>query len=93
LGYPFPFEGHVCGYCWVLDLASDVRPDESYRWWYGDRDLDIQARRAGGVAHVPAMVRHVHGNELTRENPELMKLTEADEDYFFEKWKDVIKKA
>jgi hypothetical protein len=93
LGYPFPFEGHVCGYCWVLDLASDVRPDENYRWWYGDRDLDIQARRAGGVAHVPAMVRHIHGNELTRDNPELMKLAEADEDYFFEKWKDVIKKA
>lgn len=86
LGYPAPFEGWVCGYCWVLDLASDVRPDENYRWWYGDRDIDIQAKNNGGVIHVPAMVRHLHGNQLTSASAELMKLTEADEDYFFEKW-------
>ena len=87
LGYPFPFTGHVCGYCWVLDLKSNIRLDEKFVWWYGDRDLDLQARKLKGVVHVPAMVRHVEGNILTSQNPELMELTKADEKYFLEKWK------
>lgn len=92
LGYPYPFPGWTCGYCWVLDLASDVRPDENFRWWYGDNDLNFQARAYGGVLAVPAKVRHLHGNELTKDNEELMALTRQDEDLFFEKWKDVFKK-
>jgi len=87
LGYPFPFIGHVCGYCWVLDVKSGIRLDEDFVWWYGDRDLDLQARKLKGVVHVPAMVRHIHGNELTRDNQELVELTKADEKYFLEKWK------
>lgn len=92
LGYPYPFPGWTCGYCWVLDLASDVRPDENFRWWYGDNDLNFQARAYGGVIAVPAKVKHLHGNELTKDNEELMALTTKDEDLFFEKWKDVFKK-
>jgi GT2 family glycosyltransferase len=90
LGCPYPFEGWVSGYCWILDLASDVRPDEKYRWWYGDRDLYLQAREVGTVCAVACKVRHIHGNELTRNNPKLMELTKIDEEYFFDKWKDVI---
>jgi hypothetical protein len=86
LGYPFPFIGHVCGYCWVLDVKSGIKPDENYKWWYGDRDIDLQARQGKGVVHVPAMVRHIHGNELTRDNQELMAMTKVDEELFFKKW-------
>lgn len=86
LGYPYPFQGWVCGYCFIIDLATDIRPDERYRWWYGDRDLDLQARKQGGVVHVPAMVRHVEGNVLTTQNKELQELAKVDEDLFFEKW-------
>lgn len=86
LGYPFPFVGHVCGYCWVLDIKSPIRPNEKYVWWYGDRDLDLQARLNGGVVHVPAMVRHIHGNELTRSSVELMEITKKDEQLFLETW-------
>lgn len=86
LGYPYPFQGWVCGYCFIIDLATDVRPDERYRWWYGDRDIDLQARKQGGVVHVPAMVRHVEGNVLTTQNKELQELAKIDEDLFFEKW-------
>ena len=92
LGYPYPFSNTVCGYCWVVDLASDVRPDERFRWWYGDNDLNFQARAYGEVLAVPAKVRHLHGNELTKNNEELMALTVKDEDLFFEKWQDVFKK-
>ena len=87
LGYPFPFTGHVCGYCWVLSMKSGIRLDENYKWWYGDRDLDLQARKLKGVVHVPAMVRHIEGNVLTSQSNELMELTKADEKYFVEKWK------
>jgi GT2 family glycosyltransferase len=86
LGYPFPFQGWVCGYCWILDVRSPIKPDEEYKWWYGDRDLDLQARANGGVVHVPAMVRHMHGNELTRDNQYLVELTKEDEKLFFKKW-------
>lgn len=86
LGYPYPFQGWVCGYCFIIDLATDIRPDERYRWWYGDRDLDFQARKQGGVVHVPAMVRHIEGNILTTQNKELQELAKTDEDLFFEKW-------
>lgn len=86
LGYPFPFEGWVCGYCWILDTQSPIRPDENYKWWYGDRDLDFQARLNGGVAHVPVKVKHLHGNELTRDNQLLLELTKQDEELFFTKW-------
>lgn len=86
LGYPFPFLGWVCGYCWVLDMKSGIRLDEEYVWWYGDRDLDLQTRKVKGVVHVPAMVKHLHGNELTRDNKELVELTKKDEDRFFTKW-------
>ena len=67
-------------------MLSDVRPDEDYKWWYGDRDIDFQARNSKGVVHVPAMVRHIHGNELTRDNQELMAMTKVDEELFFKKW-------
>jgi GT2 family glycosyltransferase len=86
LGYPYPFQGWVCGYCFIIDLATDVRPDERYRWWYGDRDLDLQARKQGGAVHVPAMVRHIEGNILTTQNKELQELAKIDEYLFFEKW-------
>ena len=86
LGYPAPFQGWVSGYCWVLDVSFSIRPDEEYVWWYGDRDLDMQAQQVGGVVHVPAMVRHIHGNELTRDSKELMDITVKDEERFFKKW-------
>lgn len=86
LGYPFPFLGHVCGYCWVIDTQSPIRPDENYVWWYGDRDLDLQARLNGGVVHVPAKVKHLHGNQLTQDNQSLIELTKQDEELFFKKW-------
>ena len=92
LGYPYPFPGWTCGYCFIIDLATDVRPDEQFKWWYGDNDINFQAREQGGIVAVPAKVRHLHGNELTQQNPDLMKLTTTDEDLFFKKWKKMFKK-
>ena len=85
IGIPIPFLGHICGYCWVLSLESGIRPDENYRWWYGDNDLFLQAE--GWIVGVPAKVRHIEPNWQTSSNPYLMELTKADAEYFHKKWK------
>ena len=40
------------GWAWILDPASPVRPDERFGYWWGDTDLDWQARKAGGMVSV-----------------------------------------
>lgn len=68
------------GSCWLLDLSSGLRADETYRWWYGDNDLDLRARRDhGGVASLRCHFAHVRANHLTAASPELQRL--ADEDH------------
>jgi hypothetical protein len=84
IGYPVPNIG--IGYCWVLDVKSNIRADENYRWWYGDNDIQLQAEQIGNVTYVLADVEHVHPNELTANSPHLMELTRADEEYFKTKW-------
>jgi len=84
IGYPVPNIG--IGYCWVLDVKSNIRADENYRWWYGDNDIQLQAEQIGNVTYVLADVEHVHPNELTTNSPHLMELTRADEEYFKTKW-------
>lgn len=69
----------LVGSCWLLDTSHGLRPDEAYRWWYGDDDLDWRARRDhGGVVAVPCTFTHLHPNELTASTPRLADLTFAD---------------
>lgn len=84
LGYPVPNIG--IGYCWVLDIKSNIRADENFRWWYGDNDIQFKAAMQGEFIYVPCEVEHMHPNELTHSNPDLMELTKADRKYFEEKW-------
>jgi hypothetical protein len=86
LGYPLPYKGHLPGYCWVLDIKSNIRADETFRWWYGDDDIRLKAKEIGEVVYIPAEVEHLHGNHLTSINEDLMKLTIADKEYFEKKW-------
>jgi hypothetical protein len=41
--------GRMPGWAWILDPVSPVRPDERFEYWWGDTDLDVQARGAGGM--------------------------------------------
>ena len=88
LGIPYPSIGAICGYCMVIDLASNVRPDEGYRWWYGDNDIYLQAQQEGTIVQVLSKVKHVEPNKLTSENPSLLQLTDADKVRFENKWYD-----
>ena len=84
VGYPVPNIG--IGYCWVLDIKSNIRADENFRWWYGDDDIKRKAELQGEIIYVPAEVEHLHPNHLTSANEDLMKLTVADKEYFEKKW-------
>lgn len=67
------------GSCWLLDLSTGLRADESYRWWYGDNDLDRRARTEhGGVASVRCYFTHLRPNHLTAASPELKRLADMD---------------
>lgn len=67
------------GSCWLLDLSTGLRPDEGFRWWYGDNDLDRRARRDyGGVASIRCDFMHTRPNHLTATSPELQALADRD---------------
>ena len=51
-------------------------------------ELLDEAAFMGEIAYVPAEVEHLHPNHLTSTNEELMKLTEADREYFERKWSE-----
>jgi hypothetical protein len=88
IGYPVPNIG--IGYCWVLDIKSNIRADENFRWWYGDNDIRMQATILGEVIYVPVEVNHLHPNQLTSDNKDLMELTKADEILFKTKWQEYL---
>ena len=74
------------GHCFVLNLKDPIRPDERFRWWYGDNDLYMQAIRLKGITGAVVPIEHIEPNKLTSENPELMKLTEQDKIEYQKKW-------
>lgn len=77
----------MTGWCWLLDLSSDVRPDEAYRWWYGDEDIVKQCDASGRPSvGVEAGVIHRHGNETTEASPGLQALALADLRTYRRKW-------
>lgn len=76
LAYP---AAPMTGWAWMLDVTRGIRPDESFRWYYGDTDLwDRCAESAGGVCAVPQTVKHLHPGRATDASPELQALGEAD---------------
>jgi hypothetical protein len=83
IGFPYPHTGHICGYCYILNVETGLMPDENYRWWFGDNDLYLRAKKLGGSVGVLAKVRHLHGNELTSINHKLLAQTEEDKKLFY----------
>ena len=86
LGYPEPIRSGGWGHCFIIRANSRVRPDERFTWWCGDHDLEMQARKAGGVSVAPIKVLNLHSNELTSQNPAMKKIIDQDISRFRRKY-------
>lgn len=83
---PVGLETRMTGWAFILDGTKGLRADENLRWWFGDDDLDWQARQAGGMAMtgvLPAPQNLFPNGSMT---PELQEQTARDAEYFQMKW-------
>jgi len=82
-----PLNRKLIGSIWILNVRSGLRPDNDFRWWFGDDDLDIRARRNhGGVISVPVDYEHVHASAATDGSSVLQELIDRDRLVFKKKY-------
>lgn len=75
----------MTGYAFILNGDDSLRADERFQWWFGDDDLERQARALGGVAYaVGADVIHRHPNSTTVGR--LAEIAAEDRTRFAAKW-------
>lgn len=77
----------MAGFAFALRGSLGLLADESFVWWYGDNDLDWQARQKGGVAHVGGAwegFQHLYPNSTTV--GELAEQANRDRETFVAKW-------
>lgn len=77
----------ITGYAFVVNGTHGIRCDESFKWWYGDDDLDWQARQDyNGTWEVDVTVKHTHPGESTNARPDLIEQADRDRKTFVQKW-------
>lgn len=74
------------GHAFILDITSGIRPDERFRWYYGDYDLKYQAQRKGGYATSSQEIEHLEPGILTQKSDELEFLARQDRKKFRRKY-------
>lgn len=74
----------LSGFAFILNTASGILLDEQFQWWWGDTDLDWQARRAGGMVVVPGTFEHRYPNGTT--TGILTDIATQDRTRFIAKW-------
>ena len=80
------------GHCWILRLDRGVRPDETFKWYMGDHDLERRAKRYGGVSICPEKTLNLEMGKEEYMSDEISRLIEEDYRKFFYRYKlDYIK--
>lgn len=80
---PWHLGNRMVGYAFALRGSAGLRADEDLLWWWGDSDLDLRARRAGGVAAVKINgLEHHDPNGYTNRNPALYAQAGRDRETF-----------
>jgi GT2 family glycosyltransferase len=83
----------LVGWAFVLDLDSPVMPDPAMAWWWGDTDIDWQARTAGGMVNLGAgpdfVVPNLRPNDFTTTVPGLGEQVGRDRAAFAAKYGSV----
>jgi GT2 family glycosyltransferase len=77
----------LCGWAFIMPGERNMRLDESFRWWFGDTDLDWRARQDGGmlIARGP-VVPNTAANVWTNVKSELGAQAGQDRLTFAAKW-------
>lgn len=84
---PMTLMNRIAGYTFMLRGEHGIRVDESMAWWWSDTDLEMRARREGGVVIVPnCQVKHLDPNGFTQRDPNLGRQALIDRDTFIRKW-------
>jgi len=93
-GRLIPYEPRIWGCLWVLDVATELRPDERFVWWYGDCDLDIRARRDyNGIVTLDVEYEHMFPGEGTFKSPSLVAQTDLDAQVFEERYAKMLRRS
>lgn len=75
------------GWAYVVELGRGIEPDERFHWWWGDTDLDWQARGAGGMVMIGGYpVPNVRPNDFLVNVPGLGQRAGLDGEAFAAKW-------
>jgi tetratricopeptide (TPR) repeat protein len=79
--------GRMTGFAFMLRGEAGLRADPQFAWWYGDDDLEWQARQRGKVVRVGGVhVRHLTPNQRTSQRPDLQAMAAEDLERFLAKW-------
>lgn len=83
---PWHLGNRMVGYAFALRGSAGLRADEDFLWWWGDSDLDLRARQAGGVVGIEAPdLTHHDPNGFTNRNPGLYEQAGKDRETFLRK--------
>lgn len=75
----------MSGYAYVLRGSAGIFGDETIKWWYGDDDVEWQARKGRGTVCVGGVtVQHLYPSSTTV--GELAEQAERDRVTFWNKW-------
>lgn len=75
----------MAGFAFALRGSAHIRADNSMAWWYGDNDIDWQARQKGGTVLVGGLqIQHLYPNSTTV--GELAEQAGRDREVFVAKW-------
>lgn len=84
---PVPLSQRITGYAFLLRGEEGLRADPALAWWYGDDDIDWEARERGGALLVPGVaVQHRAPDVQTNARPELLAQAGRDRQTFITKW-------
>ena len=84
---PLTLGNRMVGYAFALRGSRKLRADESFLWWWGDTDLDLRARDAGGVVGLPIFgLEHHDPNGYTNRTPAFTLQAGLDRETFYRKW-------
>lgn len=69
----------LVGSLWVVNPNHGLLPDERYRWYYGDDDLDIRSRgKFNGIITAEVHYTYLSPGDATSRSPEILQLLVSD---------------